>query len=650
MDNHAQQFNLSRYQKKYTLLLDLLQKLRDFRGDMQRIKSEIGGFKNNISLSKKKIKNLRDSIEDKRKIKIAQKKIYQSNIEAHAEYGLYVYRFQYKGHRKSFLDHNKEIERLAIVQAIEDLSEIFIRNETRLEYDGETGKSHLNDWIEQIRGGYISINPTKDDVIPFSSKGRKIFFVIKYVKYLPKENSLPQEDETVFQDQEQIGKYYKFYPILDERQLQEFIAQISQDNGIQDKVEKLIRRKYGKMAEDRDNVAKMRGEAFGRFIHQISRIDNDISAYKETIRESERNIQNNFKRIEDVYTKAKNIYEGSQGGPSDICRKIAVTTEEAPSQNIRDVSTCQKCVEAMTGELIKMINESFRFHLNGFGNAFLQKGQTSPQHIAQLVFDTFFSLDSRYQLVSETIKTTVENGIFVERTEKTFELTKKYSTLSVYLDDASVINNNFIAYVVLRLNTEVTPGEFLKAKQFETLKRGLDGVWSGIQEEYNDLSETTTTSSSTTTTIAATTTIMPYDTTSIPPTPATIITTTTVLPVCQHCYEIGARTFSFKYFDDLDLYEKIEYNETTPQSIARNLDDDGKRWQLPTSDDVRALIAYIRSNRGQLSWDIRGKNIYISGDSPKRTMFPALHVSQNYDCSKKFLDPGDAAYLIFVAR
>ena len=605
-ENEIQQKKLNCFHLSYKELHKELDKYRQFKNQLRDLKSSIRGRMNKILLSEDKINNIKKSISDKHKMIDAQKKIYQGNHEAHAEYGIYV--FEYKiDEQKTFLKENKEIELLVRQSSNVDLGTVFIQSETSLQFDGKTGKSFFNDWIETVKDGYISINPTKDDLIPVDDF---INFVIKTVKYLPqiKASNIKISKPKTITINNNLKKKYKQFKVLNSAQLNDIIVYINKKRFTQ-KIKKdlldRIKKKFHDIATRRQVVYNARNDLFEKFITEINKINNDIAIQENEIKQEQKNIKQYERDISDRILLAKKEYENAKDS--------------------------LKCMNEISKKLIQMIKKIFHFHLYATGNSFNQDNESQIKLFSRLIQNTLISIDSRCNVVRETIKSTVENGFLVRQESSSIELLKKYKKLSIYSDIGTKTKYR-IGYVVLELETEIYTNSELLPQSFDSYINDLETLWKeteNLKDKKGIMSANTDLNSN-----------------KISQTETPVF----ILKCGESCMKIGNKTFSFKYMRNDQLYDNISYNIKTPNEIANQIKDDNIIWQLPTVHDIEQLIQYIKSGN-KVPEEIKDKRIYINDSiAAEINRYSVLHIGDDYQCKLEIIDSGDMAFLIFVSK
>ena len=644
-ENELQQDKLNEYHELYKKLHNELDNYRNHQNKLRDIKSGITGFMNKILLAKDKIENMEKSINDKEKMIEAQKKIYQGNHEAHAEYGIYVFEYD-EDTDKTFLQENDQIEILTNKSAMEDLSQVFIKSESKLQFDGKSGKEFFHDWIETVKDGYITINPTKDDCIPISSFKN---FVIKTVKYLPR--MIPASDLQNLKKGRKIDfkDKYKQFPVLNDKQLNDLLKYIKGHNQIEvdkTKVLERVRRKYDDIKLRRGDVYTIRDDLFQKFIIEINKITDDIISQGLKIQKQKDNIEQYKSDINNRSNLAKIEYENAK----KTLNKMNLISEE----------------------LILKIKNIFQFHLYDIGNSFKQPNERPIRHFSRLIKNILVSIDSRCNMVRETIKSTVENGFLVKEESASIELLKKYKTLSIFSEIAIAQEKYRIGYVVLKLETEVFAQSDLLPQSFNSHLVDLNALWEEtrvlvdnkklpedrvIRKRTNtDIKTNTISTNSTPKTIPTQKIEQPIWSASfnakennlIPPEPVQNNDSLYIQGCDNLCLKIGRRIFSFKYFRYDQLYDDISFNIKTPFSIAQSIKDGHKTWSLPTLDDLISLIDHLKMGN-QLPVDIFHKRIYTSEPTDEESKFYALHINETNRYEKEKIDSSDMAFLIFVS-
>jgi len=628
-ESELQRDKLNDFHNSYKKLHNNLDNYRNHQNKLRDIKSGIAGFINKILLSEDKIENMNKSIRDKERMIETQKKIYQGNHEAHAEYGIYIFEYD-EADEQSFLQQNDEIEILTKKSAMKHLSQVFIQSESMLKSksDGRSGKQFFYDWIETVKDGYITINPTKNDCLPIGTFKN---LVIKTVKYLPRTN--PQYDSQNLKENKRSINFknkYKQFSVLNNEQLEDLLKYINDFKQIKVDRSKLIARikdKYDDIMRKKEDVYDVRKDFFQEFITEINKIENDISSQLLKIQEQKKNIEQYKLSISSRINDAKEEYENAK-------------------QTLVKMNQISK-------ELIHKINNIFKFNLYAIGNSFRQVDENPIRHFSRLIKNILVSIDSRCNMVRETIKSTVENGFLVKEESSSIELLKKYITLSIF-SEITITQEKFrISYVVLKLETEIFTQSDLHPQSFDSHLVDLNDLW----KETNELVDVKNFS------IERVRKPKAFQPQNIEPTkpkslnaqknkltPKPFHNNSYLLNSCDNlCLKIGGRIFSFKYFRYDQLYDDISYNEKTPFSIAQSIKDGHKKWSLPTVNDLISLIGYLKMGNN-LPVDIFQKRIYTSEPTYVESKFNVLRINEAFIYEKEKIDSSDMAFLIFVSN
>jgi len=206
------------------------------------------------------------------------------------------------------------------------------------------------------------------------------------------------------------------------------------------------------------------------------------------------------------------------------------------------------------------------------------------------------------QYIEKIIRINENNTI-----DSQFFLAKSHDTNYVFLSDDQEIHNN--KHIIINL-VEHKRNEYNKPIQTESL----------FLQENNLVTE-----------------------------PVKISTTVPFEPNDNLFLEIGGLTFSFRYFQDDQLYEDISYGLKTPVSIAQSMKDDNKTWAIPTEEDLILLIDQNKSGT-QLPADIFNKKIYIAEPTYEERTFYVIHIIDMFQVKKEKIDCNDMAFLIFVSH
>jgi len=650
-ENDLQRKKLNDYHESYKKLHKELDNYRNHQNNLRDIKSGITGLMNKISLAEDKIENMKKSIRDKEKMIEAQKKIYQGNHEAHAEYGIYLFEYDMEP-KKSFLEANDEIKILTIKSAMKDLSSVFIQSESRLQFDGKSGKEFFYDWIRTVKDGYITIIPTKDDFIPIGTFNN---FVIKTVKYLPRIISPSDlhglKGKNINAD---CSDKYKQFPVLNDAQLNEMLEYINDHKQIE--VQKLevidrIKRKYDDILLRRQDVYNNRNDLFQKFIFEINKINKSISYQRDEIRVQKDNIEQHKSDITSRTKLAKEKYESAK-------------------------KTLNQMNQISNDLIFKIIN-IFKFHLYDIGNSFQQENEKPIRHFSRLIKNILVSIDSRCNMVRETIKSTVENGFLVKEQSSSIELLKKYKTLSIFSDLAIAQGKYRIGYVVLKLETEIYTNSDLHPQSFDSHLVDLNDLWKEICELKDK--KKILVDSANNKKVTSKRNITKHNTTAnklnifnprkeLNRSESSIVQEDIIIfePVQNNQFvkdedflppvkcgdlslTLGGRLFLFKYFHYDQLYDDISYNLRTPVSIAKSIRDCHRTWLLPTADDLSILIDHLKKGQ-KLPVDIFSKRLYISKPTYEKSKFYVMQINDSFQYKKDKIDSSDMAFLIFVSH
>jgi len=128
---------------------------------------------------------------------------------------------------------------------------------------------------------------------------------------------------------------------------------------------------------------------------------------------------------------------------------------------------------------------------------------------------------------------------------------------------------------------------------------------------------------------------------------------------CSNCYQINNTIFSFEFFDDNhEIYDKIGFQETTPDQLTRSLSTERQKFRLPKLSEIQKLISASKVPSRYYFFQglpyvltptqLIEKKIYIQGDS--QYSFPVAVIKQNNTCILDNVDYLDKAYLVFVVE
>jgi hypothetical protein len=676
-DNFIKRFHT--FQDANLEYLDQKDKMYEQMSKMNQSEGKIRELRGKMKVAIENIESYDRLIHQKRNSLSGLKKSYQGNLEAHAAWGIFVADV-FRPTTQSLNALDKMVSKQIQFEALEVMAPVFIESETNLRINGEgvSDKSHFHDWITSKIKGDITVRSSKNDYIYIEDN----VLIIKEVKYLPIPSTKGKNRKrvNVKKLEKEAGQAINLIHIFDERSLNKFLAVFRKYKGNKVGPKKLqniksnLLEKLRNMRVKQRTVDIVRRKSFSKYLVNSQQIKENIKQHQAKIRKQRDIIAHNNRNISHEIQKLENYISNAK-------------------QQMQGLKNKQEEVKGKT-------RDNFNIVLHEFNNRLVDSSVAESDTTLSLLVDTLKSMQGRLNARRISIKTTIENGLYVKESRTNEEIPITHNQLQIFKDRTFFgdSGNLELLGVVMRMESHLEPRGSLKFirsnvnsvsisekkmllnryKKFNN--KSIDEIIAFIKSDEPQQTNryVATRESKQQTNIQRRPQLTQrrsqfvqrkpkpqesftkFKPSNLPETvkPSYTKKSNRHKPTADNRYKkecskhemckvVGDTLYSFHMIDDDMIYDEISFGKS-PVNVAKKINFLDIGWSIPNKREVGQL-AQASTNYDDF-FKLQGKCVYINKPTTAQGGISCAKVKSNNKISIEVIDPGDDAIMILRTK